>query len=455
MINFYCGKPGNGKSMRATHDIIMELVYGERVIVTNVALKLPEIWLGIQKKFPVQFERKFLNQTRNHIEDWIILLGDDQVNHFFTIRNNKGKIYEPITKESWRGGKRPDYKGVEDAGVFYVLDEVHVSFAARNWAETGQEVLYYLSQHRKLGDSVLCITQAVDNVDKQFRTVAQEFWYFKHLAKTRLSGFRLPNRFIYMVYPCAVHSGSAMKPLEMGTFSLDVKFLGQCYDTRKGVGIAGKARADMQHRLKGWDYKWLAIPALILFLLLLWGPRHYINSLTSHKFDGSAVKPVAAPQIHSINVAPFFSSLSRTNVSVVTDTNADAVSDLPEVVCTGFCQVSSNQMMAFLSDGSILYSSDIKAVRARKIWTWDGNVYPIDNYAQLSALGYIKVVSREPSQPSGLSIPPSRFSPSDYSSTMAIVPRDHRTIPSAGDQFQQQAFGSNSRSINSSYGSTP
>jgi len=36
---------------------------------------------------------------------------------------------------------------VNDAGVFFVLDEVHIAFNSRAWAETGAEVLYYLSDH--------------------------------------------------------------------------------------------------------------------------------------------------------------------------------------------------------------------------------------------------------------------------------------------------------------------
>ena len=109
---------------------------------------------------------------------------------------------------------------------------------------------------------MVCITQSVNNVDKQFRSVAQDYTYLRNLSKQRAGFFRLPALFVRSTYAQPATPASA--PMESGTFRLDVSGLAACYDTAKGVGIHGRAGADTNER-KGefrgfgssWGCQWL------------------------------------------------------------------------------------------------------------------------------------------------------------------------------------------------------
>jgi hypothetical protein len=196
-VHFISGKPGGGKTLYSVRLILDELVHGSRVIVTNVPLKLGELNKYIQERYPKAYERYFefkigdssvaVADVGKHISERIILIDEDDLGKFFTYRGN-GVRLKSVSNDEWRLGARPDFSVVKDPGVFYVLDEIHIAFNSRAWALTGNEVLYYLSQHRKLGDDVVCITQSVNNVDKQFRSVAQDYTWLNSVRV--FSGYR-------------------------------------------------------------------------------------------------------------------------------------------------------------------------------------------------------------------------------------------------------------------------
>jgi len=239
-IHFISGKPGGGKSLYATKLIIDELLYGTRCVITNVPLKLGNLNAYLQKEYP----NKSIDLHKR-----VILFNEEEMKEFFTIRPEGSRGPKLLTKEEWGKGEKPDYTGITDSGVAYFVDEVHIGFNARAWMDTGRDVLYYLSQHRKLGDTVVCITQAVMNVDKQFRSVTQDYTYMRNLSKERMSKFRLPNLFIRQTYTSPAADNAT--PMETGTLRLDVKGLASCYDTAVGVGIHGKKGADTHERKTG------------------------------------------------------------------------------------------------------------------------------------------------------------------------------------------------------------
>src|ERR1700677_3409611 len=142
MINFYCGKPRNGKSYAAMREIVRELLTGDRLIITNVAVKILDVWEYLSLNYPHVVDERFIRKGV-HIADRIILIEDSQIPYFFAIRNNHGRLFDSISKKAWNEGVRPDYSKVNDSGVLYILDEVHITFGAREWANTGQEVIYY------------------------------------------------------------------------------------------------------------------------------------------------------------------------------------------------------------------------------------------------------------------------------------------------------------------------
>jgi hypothetical protein len=426
-IHFISGKPGGGKSLYATKLVFEELRFGNRQIVTNLALKPGELnayyhrhygdpsssnrlrvpcflrwlawtipdWLAF-KVFPVSLEEMEHRTKQPQADDIcsrITLISDDDLPTFFTKR--PGIKIDSITNEDWRMGKRPDYSVVKDHGVFFVLDEVHIAFNSRAWASTGAEVLYYLSQHRKLGDDVICITQSVANVDKQFRSVAQDFTYIRNLGKESFGHFRLPMRFIRKTY-AQPPSGDNSEPMEMGSFALDVNGLASCYDTAKGVGIHGRAGADTKHRKKGIHWLWFVIglPALLFGAMhfippliakhLTHAPRFPVHTAVGKPVDTNSVAPQDVHQQPTLqqDVRPDFlpSCFLRTN---------------EEVYCVGWCKFGT-EYLAFTSDGNTYSSADSELDFIRK--------------REISILGKIYKIKLRPAETDYQVEPPQEFS---------------------------------------------
>lgn len=157
-----------------------------------------------------------------------------------------------------------------DGGILYAIDEAHEFFNARQWAETGVDALHYLSQHRKLGDEVLFITQHVRNVDTQLRRVAQDFSYIKNCRKMKLpilgGFFKAPSIFIRTTYQEEKTGSNTGGEPEVRTFTLDAKGVASCYETAAGVGIAGAA-ADKEDKPRGLP--WWSLP--VFFVLCFTG----------------------------------------------------------------------------------------------------------------------------------------------------------------------------------------
>ena len=279
-----------------------------------------------------------------------------------------------MSNAEWKTGARPDFTAVKDHGIFYVLDEVHIAFNARAWADTGHEVLYYLSQHRKLGDDVVCITQAINNVDKQFRSVAQDFTYIRNLSKQKAGVFRLPAMFIRSTY--AQPATDTSKPMETGTFKLDVSGLASLYDTAKGVGIHGRAGADTNARKRGIHWLWFVVGLPVL----LWLVFHYLPLWMTHlmnphesvvKQKTVATAPVVSPPPRR-DESPVEVSLPRSEVSTpsVTIPGARPVGGSPletnEIYCTGFAIIPGHKPVVYLSDGSTAYGDDGEVQEVRR-----------------------------------------------------------------------------------------
>jgi hypothetical protein len=396
-VHFISGKPGGGKSLYATKLVFEELRFGTRHVVTNLALKPGELNEYYHKHFaddsgfkrynipwfvpkisasflfwylpealalkvfplsPEQAEKRALVPQLDDISSRITLITDDDLPTFFTKR--PGVKLDSISNEDWRLGKRPDYTIVKDAGVMFVLDEVHIAFNARAWALTGAEVLYYLSQHRKLGDDVLAITQSVANVDKQFRSVAQDFTYIRNLAKERFGHFRLPARFIRKTY-AQPPVGDLSEPMEIGSFSLDVNGLAKCYDTAKGVGIHGRAGADTKERKKGIHWSWFVIG----LPLALFAGMHYAPNFIAKLFFQAHIPPshtTPAQTTNAVTLPSHDTGNAENQPAEITPNrmNLHRQNLMPEedpVEMSGYCKVG-NKFLVFLTDGNDYESGD-------------------------------------------------------------------------------------------------
>jgi hypothetical protein len=380
-IHFVSGKPGGGKSMYGVKLIVEELTHGNRMVVTNVPLHLGRLNEYLQEKYEKVYrvqkmaaaasnggigspmhegERNWVHDFAAHITSRVCLIEEDDLGKFFTFRGN-GVRLASLSNAEWKNGKRPDYSGVTDAGIFYVLDEVHIAFNARAWADTGAEVLYYLSQHRKLGDDVVCITQSVGNVDKQFRSVAQDFTYIKNLSKQRAGLFRLPAAFMRSTYAQPAKENDT--PTESGFFKLDMTGIASLYDTAKGVGIHGRAGADKNARKKGvhWLFFVIGLP-VIAFLFI-----HYLPRIIARHV--APVVPVAAVPARAEPQQKKEKSDSPALVPIAaheTEARVESQKTKAPLYCTGFCMISAKSGSVYLSDGTTVEIESGRVTRLEK-----------------------------------------------------------------------------------------
>lgn len=345
-IHFISGKPRGGKSLYAVKLCVEELVYGSRVVITNLAFKRPELNEYLQKRYPGRCV---------DLHERLIILDDKEAGRFWTIRPGGVRI-AVLSEVEWKAGAKPDYSGVHDNGVMYAIDEIHNYFNARAWAETGRDVLFYLSQHGKLGDTVLCITQAIANVDKQFRSLTQDFTYLRNLKKERMGFFRMPGIFMRKTYTTPATPTS--QPMESGTFTLDVSGLAACYETAKGVGIHGRG-ADKTERTKGihWSVAAIMVPLVVICIF------KFSPNLIAKLFTNGVPNPVNVLRAGVTNAV----------VAVVSKVEAGPVARAPEsvihlgggeraVTVTSFCAVPGGKVFIGLSDGRSYMWPDDRAV---------------------------------------------------------------------------------------------
>lgn len=339
-IHILLGKPGSGKSLYATNRVLRELSETGRNIVTNLPLRMGALNEYVQKRWP--------DQNLRAVER-IRLLSDDEMREFWKIRG----------------------EGDGAQGVAYFLDEAHIAFNAREWATLGKGALHYLSQHRKLGDIVWVITQAPGNLDKQFRSVAEDFTVLRNEYTAKWGAFRGRGRFVRKSYLSEPQSSS--EPFETASFSLDG--VAECYDTAKGIGVHGN-KADIGRRAKGIPIMWvlpLGVLLCSLAFVVPWGMGKaagwYLGSKAPEnvpaKVDGAAVS-VSAP---SSGVNAFVPPPAVPVVRPVVAASGDAV------WVVGYA-VRGRRLNVQLSDGRTLTEADdLKRVERNFAEMHDGTRY--------------------------------------------------------------------------------
>lgn len=243
-IHFVSGKPGHGKTLYCVGKIVRTLIQTERRIVTNVPLNLERLNEYIQEKFP---------KADPLLHERVVLLDEEQTKEFWLVGSgleSKNRSYDP-NENDWRSG----------LGILYVLDEIHIHFNAREWMKTGKDCLHYLSQHRKLNDDILCITQSIGNVDKQFRSVAEDFSVMRNEYSAKFGPFRGRGRFTRKTYETFTGDSSRQIPFETSHFQLDGAGIASCYNTSAGVGILNDSNPNKLKPAKG-------IPIMLIWPVL-------------------------------------------------------------------------------------------------------------------------------------------------------------------------------------------
>lgn len=268
-IRFYLGKPGGGKSFRALKEIVDELAHGQRVIVTNLSVKLPELNAYLQERFP---------EKSIDLHERVRVLTEDEAREFYLHRAHGVDFRAPADEDVKRNGARVDYGDLHRlVPVMYVIDEVHTFFDSRNWMSSGPHVTHYNSQHRKFGDEVFFVTQFLELVDKRLRGFSQDFTVVRNHRLERMFLFRgVPyhSAATYLSPP----AGMASVATHVERFTLDLR-LAQCYDTTAGVGISGRGKPQ-ERKIKGLNPLW-AIPAVVgVIAAIFYAPDFLTRAVT-------------------------------------------------------------------------------------------------------------------------------------------------------------------------------
>jgi len=372
-INFISGKPGGGKSMYAVRLLINELRTTKRDIVTNLPLKLPELAEYMEKEF---------GDTFNMIER-IERLSDDEIGTFWLHRGRGRRLEKRIDREL-RGRKLSvvDYtQAAEWGGVFYAIDEIHIAFNSRKWQETGEDCIYFLSQHRKLGDEWFLTAQNTKQIETSLRQLAQDFWLVRNHGKMRVGPFRQPDMMTITIYDKAPTDGNSVVAMERRAVRLDKKGLGSCFDTSGGTGVVGGRSADLLERKRGVPFYALIVVAILALVALVNMPN-FAGMAAAKVFNigDKSAKPKLGPAPSAENPpipskTNSFFSLAAGNLGAKHESKVQD-EDKPPVVMFAGSVWTGGGYSVLLSNGRIIRVKQGFSQLPNGDWWVDGIVYP-------------------------------------------------------------------------------
>ncbi len=289
-LRFIVGKPGGGKSFVGTKMILDDLARSEVMVVTNIPLVWGECNAYLQENHPT---------VCVDLHERLRMLDDREVFEFYRYRSG-GLELDP-SPDSHEGKKmrkadfieamKEQFKRIEESRdyqrpVHYYIDEAHNYFNAREWQEIGRSLLYYVSQHRHLHDNIYMLTQAIGNVEKQLKSVAQDYNVMRNLAKESIGVFRQRGAFRRRAY-YSEPNGNAQH-YEQSYLKLDFAKIGKCYKTCGALGLGyDEAEKDRQpFKLPYWSM-WAGAALLMLVIVFL------INTVPSMAMSGfmGAISP--------------------------------------------------------------------------------------------------------------------------------------------------------------------
>lgn len=262
MIEFNLGKTGSGKSFKMVKDLIGFLVDTNCYIVTNLPLEMGELNDYLRRKYPRK-EIDLMGRVR--------LLEKDETRQFYLHREH-GNDLEPSTKQQEKIMQFPDFEGAavkSGKPVVYFLDEAHIYWDSRAWAEVGLTMNYYCSQHEKFAAYIILCTQFLDQVELRLRKHANEFHECVNHAMRNLFIFQQPKYFTvlttYKPPPCP--------PDTTERYTLDLE-IAKCYRSTGGIGVFGRIAQRFHKKRKGLPWWTVFAAAPILILGLSYGPGY-------------------------------------------------------------------------------------------------------------------------------------------------------------------------------------
>lgn len=303
MIVFFVGTPGSGKSFEAVKKIVDNLQAG-RTICTNID--------GMDDPICQEYLKNLLQMDDYTFSRRFIFLDKHQVKRFW-------KTEEIIDLKHVHDSANNTFDDVTTVlnvpicpqGSLVVIDEVHKYFNARDWNEEKTEVdengkkvslnramADWASTHRHLGFDVVLITQDIDKVDKQVRSMTEWCYYFR---KVNFFGGAVQKKYLCYAYSGDDHGG---KPLSKNVRTYYPKYF-PCYKSysnadAKEIGFMTHVNI-LKHPI------FYAIPVVICFCLYMFFTKSSFAtgdifgvSKVQHKYDNQiskGMKKTAGPVV--------------------------------------------------------------------------------------------------------------------------------------------------------------
>ena len=286
MLSLITGPNGSGKTLYALHQIVQELLKGQRYIVTSIAIDLPALSQYLSHKYqnnPVDvFARVYKLQNLEQMRQFWRYTGPFTWTEYGIEANDLGNYGGP----KWQAFVPP---------TLYVLEELQVTFNSREWGKTAREFTDFQTQHRHFGHDVLGLTPALSLIEKQFRVLCGECVVLKNLYQSRVGIWKHSRKINYRVF-----SNAPPMPGEIPSFTgdmfIDAKGLAGCYDTSGGIGHAGGRSADKGKESGGIPWKYGVLGALLLAFLIWFGLTRGMHALNKQSAKGYLKHATGTPQ---------------------------------------------------------------------------------------------------------------------------------------------------------------
>jgi len=378
VIQFITGKPGDGKSLFSTALILRDLIETEAYVVTNIPLKLPEVNAHVTAK-------RSPDAPAFNIDERLRVISDAETYEFYRVRSGGLRLPESpdmaAKNDATARISRPEFIAIMKAAFMsiaasveyqrpchYYIDEAHNFFNSREWATAGRGLLYYASQHRHLHDEIIFITQVIENVEKQLRSLASETHTLRNNLRRRVGVFRLRPRFVVKSF-YGVPSDRA-EPFSVEHFYLDPSGVAACYKTVGALGIYSTPEKKVNRAALPW---WSLYAFGALVVLLVGGFFAALPYFGKRAVD-SAIKPVhVATQVGAQPAAPFD---SRAFVPPAVVQPPPSPRFEPAVWATGYV-LRGGTVNVLLSDGTVVTERESVTRVSRNSVTVGGRVYSL------------------------------------------------------------------------------
>lgn len=347
MIEFFIGKTGGGKSYLALREIAQFLAnHPDGYVVTNLSIQIGKLNALLKRRHPA-IEPDVVGRVR--------LLTDLETRQFY-LHRERGNDLAPVSKEDERELRFPDFNGAarRSCQVLYVVDEAHIFFDAREWANVGLTLNFFASQHRKFRCDVIFITQFLDQVEKRLRNHSTQFRECQNWGMRRLAWWKLPSvfrvRLTYKAPPCP--------PEHTETHRIDPE-LAECYDTTAGVGVVGGFKPDEKRR-KGLPFWTLPAAVAVGLFGLGFSPEiigWYVRRAAGDADRAAVVSAGGVPSVVAREDSAAVASPPPPPSTPSTPTTAAPTVDGSPVVRVVGYAARSDRALVWLSDGRVLTES--------------------------------------------------------------------------------------------------